>query len=75
MTLLIVGLALFLGMHSISIVSPSWRDAQIARYGLTSWKGLYSVVSIIGFVLLIYGYGVARQYHHRQYHHRQCHHR
>ena len=61
MTLLIVGLALFLGIHSISIVSPSWRDAQIARYGLTSWKGLYSVVSIIGFVLLIYGYGVARQ--------------
>ena len=61
MTLLILGLALFLGVHSVSIVAPLWRDAQIARHGVASWKGIYSVVAIIGFALLIYGYGVARQ--------------
>lgn len=61
MTLFIIGLALFLGVHSVSIVAPSWRDAQITRHGLPVWKGLYSVVSLIGFLLLIYGYGMARQ--------------
>lgn len=61
MTLLIVGLALFLGIHSVSIVAPEWRDAQVARRGEAAWKGLYSIVSIGGFALLIYGYGVARQ--------------
>lgn len=61
MTLFIIGLALFLGVHSVSIVAPSWRDEQIARRGLPVWKGLYSVVAIVGFLLLIYGYGLARQ--------------
>ena len=61
MTLFIAGLVIFLGIHSISIVAPEWRDAQIARRGEKAWKGVYSVVSLIGFVLLIYGYGVARQ--------------
>ena len=29
--------------------------------GERAWKGLYSIVSILGFALLIYGYGLARQ--------------
>ena len=61
MTLLIVGLVLFLGIHSVSIVAPRWRMQQVAAFGEKKWKGLYSVVSLIGFVLLIYGYGLARQ--------------
>lgn len=61
MTLLIVGLVLFLGIHSVSIVAPEWRDAQLARRGEAIWKGGYSIVSIIGFALLLYGYGLARQ--------------
>lgn len=61
MTLFIVGLALFLGIHSIGIVAPAWRDAQVARRGEAVWKGLYSVASVLGFVLLVYGYGLARQ--------------
>jgi uncharacterized membrane protein len=60
MNLLIVGLLLFLGIHSVSIVAPQWRDAQVARLGEGPWKGIYSVLSIAGFVLLIYGYGAAR---------------
>lgn len=57
---LLVGLILFLGVHSISIVAPNWRDAMLARMGERGWKGLYSVLSIVGFVLLVWGYGQAR---------------
>jgi len=58
MTLFIIGLVLFLGIHSIAIVAPAWRDAQAAR-NPGAWKGLYAIISIAGFVLLIYGYGLA----------------
>ena len=61
MGLLIVGLVVFLGVHSIGIVAPAWRDAQLAQRGERPWKGMYSVASLIGFALLIYGYGLARQ--------------
>ncbi|MEW5881025.1 MAG: NnrU family protein [Pseudomonadota bacterium] len=61
MTLLIVGLVLFLGMHSTRIVAESFRTAQVARLGLNGWKAIYSVVSIAGLVLLVYGYGLARE--------------
>jgi uncharacterized membrane protein len=60
MALFLVGLVLFLGIHSVAIVAPAWRDAQAAR-NERAWKGLYSVISIAGFALLIYGYGAARQ--------------
>ena len=61
MAWLLIGLVLFLGIHSVSIVARPWRDAQIAQRGEGTWKGLYTVVSLIGFVLIVYGYGVARQ--------------
>jgi uncharacterized membrane protein len=60
MTLVIVGLAIFLGIHSVSIVAPRWRLATIARIGEGPWKIAYSVVSIASFALLVYGYGQAR---------------
>jgi uncharacterized membrane protein len=61
MALLILGLALFLGVHSVSIFATGWRDAQVAQRGEKAWKGLYSVVSLVGFGLIVYGYGLARQ--------------
>ena len=60
MTLFLVGLVLFLGIHSVAIFAPAWRDVQAAR-NPGAWKGIYSVISIAGFALLIYGYGLARQ--------------
>jgi uncharacterized membrane protein len=60
MIYLIAGLLLFLGVHSIAIVAPAWRDGMVARLGDATWKALYTVVAIIGFVLLVHGYGVAR---------------
>ncbi len=61
MTLLIAGLVLFLGIHSVSIVAPHWRTRQLALRGEAAWKGVYSLVSLVGLVLLIYGYGQARR--------------
>ncbi|HWI10404.1 MAG TPA: NnrU family protein [Burkholderiaceae bacterium] len=60
MALFLIGLVLFLGIHSVAIVAPAWRDAQAARHERV-WKGVYALLSIAGFALLIYGYGVARQ--------------
>ena len=61
MTLLILGLILFLGVHSTRIVAEGWRSAQVARLGPNGWKGAYSVASLVGFVLIVYGFGLARQ--------------
>jgi uncharacterized membrane protein len=58
--ILILGLIVFIGVHSIRLVSPSWRDTQLARFGEHGWKGIYSVASLVGFVLIVWGYGMAR---------------
>lgn len=61
MIYLIVGLVIFLGIHSVEIFSPTFRGTAVARMGEGGYKGVYSVLSIVGFVLLVWGYGVARQ--------------
>jgi uncharacterized membrane protein len=61
MALLILGLVLFLGAHSTRILADNWRTRTIARIGEKPWKGLYSLVSLIGFALLVWGYAQARQ--------------
>ena len=61
MTLLIAGLLLFLGVHSVRIVADDFRAAQIARLGANGWKGLFALLSIAGFVMIIWGFGLARQ--------------
>lgn len=60
MIYLILGLILFLGVHSTRIVADGFRTRSIARSGLLPWKGVYALVSIAGFVLLVWGYGQAR---------------
>ena len=60
MTLLIAGLVLFLGIHSIAIAAPNLRASAVAQLGLMGWKGLYSLIAIAGFVLICIGYGEAR---------------
>jgi uncharacterized membrane protein len=62
MAWLILGLILFLGVHSVSIVAPAWRDAQVLRIGEKPWKNRYSAISIASFVVLMVGYGIARQH-------------
>ncbi len=60
MSILILGLVLFLGVHSLRIFAGGWRDAQLARLGEQRWKGLYSLASLAGFALLVWGFGEAR---------------
>ena len=60
MTILIIGLAIFLGVHSARIVAEQWRQAQIARWGESTWKLGFSVLSAVGLGLIVWGYGVAR---------------
>jgi uncharacterized membrane protein len=62
MLYLILGLVIFLGVHSVEIVSPTFRSRAVARLGERAYKGIYSLLSIVGFVLLIWGYGLARQH-------------
>ncbi len=61
MILLLLGLVLFLGVHSVRIVADGWRTRVIAARGLMTWKGLYALVSVAGFVLIVVGFGQARQ--------------
>lgn len=61
MSMLILGLVLFLGVHSTRIVADGWRTAMIGRIGQGAWKGLYALLSVVGFVLLVWGFGLARQ--------------
>ncbi len=61
MPVLIIGLVVFLGIHSVSIVAPHWRSATIARVGEKTWKGLYSLAAGVGLALVIVGFGLARR--------------
>jgi uncharacterized membrane protein len=60
MVMFIVGLLMFLGTHSVRIFAEDWRNKQIARRGENTWMGLYSIISLIGFILIVYGYGQVR---------------
>lgn len=60
MLLLILGLVVFLGVHSIKIAAPAFRERFIAQRGENAWKGIYSIISIVGFVIIIWGYSIAR---------------
>jgi uncharacterized membrane protein len=60
MTLLICSIILFLGLHSLRVFAPAWRERMIARMGIHSWRGLYSLLSIASLVLLIYAFGASR---------------
>jgi uncharacterized membrane protein len=58
---LILGLVLFLGVHSVRIVAEDWRSATRARLGENAYKAVYSVVSLVGCALIVWGFGIARE--------------
>lgn len=61
MSVLIAGLLMFFGVHSIAIVSPDLRDRLRGRLGPGAWRGLYSLGSLFGLVLICYGFSLARR--------------
>ena len=58
---LMAGLLLFLGVHSIRVFANDWRSKTLARIGEKPFKGIYALLSLAGFALLVWGYGQARQ--------------
>jgi len=60
MLLLIAGLIVFLGVHSLRIFADDWRGARIAALGMNTYKGIYTILSLLGFALIVIGYGQAR---------------
>lgn len=57
---LLLGIVLFFGIHSISIVALPLRDKLAAKSEL-GWKAAYAIVSLIGIVLIAKGYADLRQ--------------
>lgn len=60
MIILLLGLLLFFGPHSVRIFADGWRTRTIARAGLLPWKGMYALASLAGFALMVWGYGEVR---------------
>jgi uncharacterized membrane protein len=61
MVIFIIGIILFLGSHSVRIFAEPWRTRMLLQLGEKKWKGLYTLFSLFGFILLIIGYSQARQ--------------
>ena len=61
MLYLVLGLVVFLGMHSLRIGGDARRDALRARLGEGRFKAAYSLLSVAGLLLVVYGFGVARE--------------
>lgn len=56
MSWFLLGLIAFFGLHSLRVVAPDWRARRIAAWGVGTWKGVYSLLSIAAFALLVWGY-------------------
>ena len=61
MAYLLLGLILFLGVHSVRIVADGWRTQTLARLGEGPYKGIYTLLSLLGFGLIVWGFGMARE--------------
>lgn len=59
MPTLVLGLALFLGVHAFTMARPQ-RAVVLGRYGEGPYKGLYSLVALAGLMLIAWGYGAYR---------------
>lgn len=61
MVYLIAGLLIFLGVHSVRIFADGWRTKTLHHLGPAAYKGLYSLLALLGFGLIVYGFAVARE--------------
>ena len=59
MAALILGLVLVIGIHSLKIVAPAWRAGLVARLGEGTFRGVYSLISALGLVLVVWGFALA----------------
>ena len=59
MAILILGLIVFIGSHAFTMAREA-RARAIARLGEGPYRGLYSLVSVVGVVLIVWGFGSYR---------------
>jgi len=60
MTLLIIGLVLFVVTHLLRPVAPGLRNAAIATFGKPAWMAFHGIVSLLSLALIVYGFVDAR---------------
>lgn len=60
MLTLLLGLLIFLGVHSLQALAPNWRAQRRAQWGELTYKSLYSLAAGVGLVLIVVGYGQTR---------------
>ena len=56
MSYLIAGIAVFAGVHLFSMLLPDQRNSLKARMGEGPYKGIYSLVSLAGLAVMIWGF-------------------
>lgn len=61
MAILVFGLIVFLGVHSVRMIAPGLRQRIIDRTGPLTWKLAYTGMALIGLSLIVLGYGLARR--------------
>ena len=61
MAYLIFGLCIFLGVHSLRIVANGWRNRMRALVGESVWRAGFGALSVLGLLLIVWGYSLARQ--------------
>lgn len=52
---LLLGLLIFLGIHMLP-TQPDLRRGLASRFGEGAYKGMFALISLFGFVLIVYGY-------------------
>ncbi|MFO1271538.1 MAG: NnrU family protein [Rubrivivax sp.] len=60
MTALVIGLVIFLGVHSVRVFAEPLRTDLRTRLGENGYKGLYTLLSLAGFALVVWGFGQSR---------------
>ena len=61
MTYLLAGLLLFLGVHSVRLFADGWRTQVLHAWGAGTWRAGYSLLSLAGLALIVWGFGLVRQ--------------
>jgi len=61
MTYLLAGLIIFLGVHSVRLFADNWRTRVRNAWGAAAWRAAYSLLSVAGFGLIVWGFGLVRQ--------------
>ncbi len=61
MVYLVLGLLVFLGAHSVRMFADDWRTRVREKFGAQTWQAAYALLSALGFCLIVWGFGLARQ--------------